>query len=66
MLNFDARIKNSDAAQLRITNVKTPNGSAGKLLAYGVILSKDFHIGDARIKKLTPESKRSIGRHVEF
>ncbi len=26
MLNFDTRIKNSDAAQLRVTNVKTPNG----------------------------------------
>ena len=24
MLNFDARIKNSDAAQPRVTNVKTP------------------------------------------
>ncbi len=24
MLNFDARVKNSDAAQLRVTNVKTP------------------------------------------
>ncbi len=24
MLNFDARIKNFDAAQLRVTNVKTP------------------------------------------
>ncbi len=25
-----------------------------------------FHIGDARVKKLTPASIRSIGRHVEF
>ncbi len=25
MLNFDARVKNSDAAQPRVTNVKTPN-----------------------------------------
>ncbi len=25
-----------------------------------------FHIGDARIKKLMPTSKCSIGRHVEF
>ena len=24
MLNFDARVKNSDAAQPRVTNVKTP------------------------------------------
>ena len=27
MLNFDARVKNSDAAQPRVTNVKTPIGS---------------------------------------
>ena len=27
---------------------------------------KGFHIGDARVKKLTPASKHSIGRHVEF
>ncbi len=27
---------------------------------------KGFHVGDARVKKLTPASKRSIGRHVEF
>ncbi len=27
MLNFDAHVKNSDAAQLRVTNVKTPNGT---------------------------------------
>ncbi len=25
MLNFDARVKNSDAAQPRVTTVKTPN-----------------------------------------
>ncbi len=25
MLNFDAHVKNSDAAQPRVTNVKTPN-----------------------------------------
>ncbi len=25
MLNFDPRVKSSDAAQLRVTNVKTPN-----------------------------------------
>ncbi len=25
MLNFDARVKNSDSAQPRVTNVKTPN-----------------------------------------
>ena len=29
-------------------------------------LLKGFHVGDARVKKLTPVSKRSIGRHVEF
>ncbi len=52
MLNFDAHIKNSDAAQLRVTKVKTPN--------------RGFHIGDVRLKKLTPVSKCSIGRHVEF
>ncbi len=27
MLNFDTRVKNSDAAQPRVTNVKTPIGS---------------------------------------
>ncbi len=27
MLNFDVRVKNSDAAQLRLTNVKTPNAT---------------------------------------
>ncbi len=30
MLNFDARVKNSDAAQPRVTNVKTPNGVVPK------------------------------------
>ncbi len=28
--------------------------------------NKGFHVGDARVKKLTPASIRSIGRHVEF
>ncbi len=28
--------------------------------------NKGFHVGDARVKKLTAASKRSIGRHVEF
>ncbi len=28
--------------------------------------NKGFHVGDARVKKLTPASKRSIGHHVEF
>ncbi len=27
---------------------------------------KGFHVGDARVKKLKPASKRSIGHHVEF
>ena len=35
----------------------------GKL---GVSLIKGLHVGDACVKKLTPASKRSIGRHVEF
>ncbi len=30
MLNFDARVKNSDAAQPRVTNVKTPNSAMHK------------------------------------
>ena len=34
-------------------------------IGFGVEL-KGFHVGDARVKKLMPASKRSIGRHVEF
>ncbi len=32
MLNFDVRVKNSDAAQPSITNVKTPNDDVLVLL----------------------------------
>ncbi len=46
--------------------VCVPGPSQPRVLTHVVRVNKGFHVGDARVKKLTPASKRSIGRHVEF
>ncbi len=44
MVNFDARVKNSDATQLRITNVKTPK--AGNIQRRGYPgKTQNMHLG---------------------
>ncbi len=52
----------------RLTPAVPAMGSDGKgeRLQWFIQQTKGFHVGDARVKKLTPASKRSIGRHVEF
>ncbi len=41
MLNFDERVKNSDAAQPRVTNVKTPHVKSPEDTQYPLTTSHD-------------------------
>ncbi len=64
MLNFDARLKNPDAAQPHI-NVKTPIGMQIDFMEEGPVPTVRVFTLVTRVKKFTPASKHSIGRHVE-
>ena len=64
MLNFDARIKNSDAAQPRVTNVKTPNESG---LCRGVTQTLTLVSAPAKNPRVLQKKKKNnvSGRSLE-